>query len=49
MLKPSKDRPYDIRDISFKGSTAYVLLGAYDANFTMTGSSSARRTSRTSR
>lgn len=37
VLRPSSDRPYEIRDISFKGKTAYVLLGAYDANFTMTG------------
>jgi hypothetical protein len=37
ILRPTKDRPFEIRDISFKGGTAYVLLGAYDANFTMTG------------
>lgn len=37
MLRPTKDRPYEIRDISFNGKTAYVLLGAFDATFTMTG------------
>ncbi|WP_034161406.1 hypothetical protein [Sphingomonas sp. ERG5] len=29
--------PYEVRDISFNGTTAYVLLGAYDAGFTMKG------------
>lgn len=37
VLKPGKKNPYEIRDVSFKGSTAYVLLGAYDSNFTLQG------------
>lgn len=37
VLKPSDDLPYEIRDVSFKGKTAYVLLGAYDANFQLQG------------
>lgn len=37
VLKPSDDEPYEIRDVSFNGSTAYVLLGAYDVNFTLQG------------
>lgn len=37
VMKPSKDEPYEIRDVSFNGSRAYVLLGAYDANFTLQG------------
>lgn len=29
--------PYEVRDISFNGTTAYVLVGAYDASFVMKG------------
>lgn len=37
VLRPTKKNPYEIRDISFRGSRAYVLLGAYDASFTLQG------------
>ncbi|WP_020180181.1 hypothetical protein [Methylopila sp. M107] len=37
VLAPSAANPYEIRDISFKGSTAYVLWGAYDSGFQMRG------------
>lgn len=37
VLKPSKQNPYEIRDISFRGNRAYVLLGAYDSGFTLQG------------
>ncbi|WP_020180182.1 hypothetical protein [Methylopila sp. M107] len=37
VLAPSAQNPYEIRDVSFKGSTAYILLGAYDAGFTLRG------------
>jgi hypothetical protein len=29
--------PYEVRDISFNGTTAYVLVGAYDASYVMHG------------
>lgn len=37
VLSPSASNPYEIRDISFKGSTAYVLWGAYNSSWQMTG------------
>jgi len=37
VFKPSKQNPYEIRDVSFRGSTAYLLIGAYDRNFTLQG------------
>ncbi|MCJ2189213.1 hypothetical protein [Novosphingobium beihaiensis] len=29
--------PYEVRDISFNGTTAYVLVGAYDSSYVMKG------------
>ncbi|MFD1703425.1 hypothetical protein ACFSCV_10455 [Methylopila henanensis] len=37
MFTPSASNPYEVRDISFKSSTAYVLLGAYDSSWQMKG------------
>lgn len=37
VFAPSSTNPYEVRDISFKGSTAYMLLGAYDSSWQMAG------------
>ncbi|PZQ11581.1 MAG: hypothetical protein DI565_17745 [Ancylobacter novellus] len=37
VFKPSAENPYEVRDISFDGSTAYMLLGAYNASWQMSG------------
>jgi hypothetical protein len=36
-MSPSATLPYEFRDISFKGTTAYVLVGANDANWNLNG------------
>jgi hypothetical protein len=38
LLQPDDDNfPFEIRDITFKGSMAYVFAGKYDANWNMDG------------
>jgi hypothetical protein len=37
IMQPSSTYPYEFRDISFQGSTAYILMGAFDASWKMTG------------
>lgn len=37
VLSPSAAFPYEFRDISFKGATAYILLGAYNSSWQMAG------------
>jgi hypothetical protein len=36
-MSPSSTRPYNFLDISFNGGTAYVLMGAYDENYNLSG------------
>jgi len=37
VMSPSTTYPYEIRDISFKGSTAYVLVGTYNSSWQLAG------------
>jgi hypothetical protein len=37
VISPSTTYPYNFLDISFNGTTAYVLMGAYNASFELTG------------
>lgn len=37
VLQPSSSNPYEIRDISFDGSTAYVLWGTYNGSWSLIG------------
>jgi hypothetical protein len=37
VMSPSSTYPYNFLDISFNGSTAYVLMGAYNSSYTMNG------------
>ncbi len=36
-MQPSSTYPYEFRDISFQGSTAYILMGAFNASWAMAG------------
>jgi hypothetical protein len=37
VMSPSSTYPYDFLDISFNGATAYILMGAYNADFELSG------------
>jgi hypothetical protein len=37
VMSPSSTYPYNFLDISFDGTTAFVLMGAYNADFELTG------------
>jgi hypothetical protein len=37
VMSPSSTYPYNFLDISFNGTTAYILMGAYNAGFDLTG------------
>jgi hypothetical protein len=37
VLQPNATYPFEIRDITFKGSRAYVFAGTYNANWNMNG------------
>lgn len=37
VLSPSSTFPWEIRDISFNGSTAYLLVGAYNSSYNLVG------------
>jgi hypothetical protein len=37
VMSPSSTYPYNFLDVSFDGATAFVLMGAYDENFNLTG------------
>jgi len=37
VLSPSATLPYEFRDISFKGGTAYLLVGAFNSSWQMAG------------
>jgi hypothetical protein len=37
VMSPSSTYPYNFLDISFDGSTAFVLMGAYNASYNITG------------
>ncbi|MDR1227976.1 MAG: hypothetical protein LBK55_02995 [Azoarcus sp.] len=37
VFSPSTTYPYEVRDISFKGGKAFILMGAYNSNWKMTG------------
>jgi hypothetical protein len=37
VMKPSSTYPYNFLDVSFDGPTAFVLMGAYNSDFELTG------------
>lgn len=37
VLSPSATYPYEFRDISFKGTTAYILMGTYNSSWQLAG------------
>jgi hypothetical protein len=37
VMSPSSTYPYNFLDISFNGSTAYILMGAYNTDFELSG------------